>query len=65
MIVRSPCLCNVISFIGLFQNITKFVIVGYGQLKLLKKSSRFKVFNSHETQNTEATTQTCFTEIAV
>ena len=58
-----PAQCNTISLISLFQNITKFVIVGKKKKK--KTLLDLEFFNSQETQNTETATQTCSIKIAV
>ena len=49
-----PVQCNIINLLGLFLNITKIVIVGCRQLKIFKKTTRFRVFNSQGTQNTKS-----------
>ena len=43
--------CNIKSFIGHLQDITTFVIVRCRRMKILKKTARFRVSNSQETQN--------------
>lgn len=60
-----PTQYNLFNLPDLFPNITKFVIVGCRQLKVLKKTARVGVFNSQGTHNTATVTQTCSIEIAV
>ena len=42
-----------------------FVITGFRQTKILKKTTRFGCFNSQGTQNTEMATERCSTEVTV
>ena len=42
-----------------------FVITGFRQTKILKKTTRFGCFNLQGTQNTEMATERCSTEVTV